>query len=125
VSDITPYIHLFVCHTVELLQLHGPLGQFSCQGLEKVNSVHKKLYFGATSRDGGRLGASGVNRRSASMQILRNSLRKLVRQDDEDYTIATNRRTILNLPCDCGRIFHYKSSFLKHLTQHAHKPAAC
>ena len=38
-QDVTPYIHMFVCHSVQLLRINGPLGLYTCQGLEKLNQT--------------------------------------------------------------------------------------
>lgn len=37
--DITPYMHAFVMHVPEFLELHGYLVMFSQQGLEKLNDL--------------------------------------------------------------------------------------
>lgn len=43
-KKITPYIHVFVFHTVELQVIHGDIHLFNSQGLEKFNDVVKKHY---------------------------------------------------------------------------------
>jgi hypothetical protein len=50
---ITPYIHIVVCHTAELIRNHGPLGQYEQQGLENSINIHKSSFFRSSSRGGG------------------------------------------------------------------------
>lgn len=50
----TPYLHIFCCHTIEILQKHRNLAKFSQQGFEAVHNLHKKMYFLGTSHDGGK-----------------------------------------------------------------------
>jgi hypothetical protein len=42
---ITPYIHILVCHTVQLIRNHGPLGRYEQQGLENSINIHKGSLF--------------------------------------------------------------------------------
>jgi hypothetical protein len=37
---VTPYIHVVVCHTKELMEANGSIGLFSQQGFE---ATHKKI----------------------------------------------------------------------------------
>jgi hypothetical protein len=43
-KEITPYIHVWVFHSVELLVIHGDIHIFTGQGLEKFNDIVKKYY---------------------------------------------------------------------------------
>jgi hypothetical protein len=49
-STISPYIHIFVFHIKELLELHGNINFYNLQGLEKLNSLQTKVYFCNTNR---------------------------------------------------------------------------
>ena len=51
-KDVTPYIHAFVNHVPEFLQLHGGLNVFNQQGLEKFNDVSTKMFFKGTNMRG-------------------------------------------------------------------------
>ena len=51
-KDVTPYIHAFVNHVPEFLQLHGDLNVFNQQGLEKFNDVSTKMFFKGTNMRG-------------------------------------------------------------------------
>jgi hypothetical protein len=39
---VTPYIHIFVSHFHEFLELHGDLNLFNQEGLEKLNLTYVK-----------------------------------------------------------------------------------
>ena len=41
---ISPYIHIFCKHTPELLEIHGNINIFNCQGLEKLNHFTIQYY---------------------------------------------------------------------------------
>jgi hypothetical protein len=51
---VTPYIHIVVCHTAELIRRHGTLGQYEQQGLENSINIHKASFFRSSSRGGGK-----------------------------------------------------------------------
>lgn len=107
-QDVTPYIHAFICHAVLLMRVNGPLGLYSCQGLEKLNQTHKQLYFASTSRDGGR---DGNNRRSASFQLLLHYLRQLGRRDMEKVGKPAKKKFF----CSCDNIYTSRGAFTNHL----------
>ena len=44
IKEITPYLHVWVFHSVELLVLHGDIHIYTGQGLEKFNDIVKKYY---------------------------------------------------------------------------------
>ena len=48
-KNITPYIHAFVKHVWEFLDLYGSLEQFSQQGLEKLNDLTTSHYFSSNN----------------------------------------------------------------------------
>ena len=50
---ITPYIHIFVFHVPEFLELYPNLNQFSMQSLEKKNHLTKLNFFFRTNRKSG------------------------------------------------------------------------
>lgn len=50
--NVTPYIHMVVCHTVPLLSMHGSIGRYSQQGFEATHKLHKRIYFSSTSHNG-------------------------------------------------------------------------
>ena len=49
-QKITPYLHIFVFHIPEFISVYKHLNLFSCQALEKLNSVTKTHYFRQTNR---------------------------------------------------------------------------
>ena len=53
-GTIPPYIHMFAFHLPELLELHGPINLYNCQGIEKMNDSITRNYHQATNkhRDG-------------------------------------------------------------------------
>ncbi len=53
-ADVTPYIHILMCHIPQQIEQHGPLRQYSCQTLEHVNHVNQLVFFRMTPRGGGR-----------------------------------------------------------------------
>ncbi len=52
-KTITPYMHLLTKHATEIIQVHGSLDIFNCQGLERFNDVTTKDYFGSTNHGRG------------------------------------------------------------------------
>ena len=48
--SITPYIHIFVFHTVQLIEKHKKIDLFNCQGLEKFNDFSTINYHRATNK---------------------------------------------------------------------------
>jgi hypothetical protein len=46
-SDITPYMHVFVCHMHEFIEKHRQWGvaAFSCAPVEKKNHQHISHFF--------------------------------------------------------------------------------
>lgn len=57
-KNVTPYIHLLVCHIPEFLKRYGTIASFSQQGVERLNDLITKDYFRST------------NHRDALMQIM-------------------------------------------------------
>jgi hypothetical protein len=51
---VTPYIHIVVCHTAQLIRKYGPLGRYEQQGLENSINIHKRSFFRASNRFGGK-----------------------------------------------------------------------
>lgn len=43
-DDITPYIHTFVYHVPQFLEMHGTLMQFNCQPVEKKNHWQSQAF---------------------------------------------------------------------------------
>jgi len=50
--EVTPYIHVMVCHTTSILLAHGSLSLFSQEGFEHCHKWQKQIYYFATSHDG-------------------------------------------------------------------------
>jgi len=69
---MTPYVHMFVAHSVQMVRRHGGLGQYSCQSAEKLNNMHQKAYFRCTPRGGGR---GPVETRTAEYHVYYRDLR--------------------------------------------------
>ena len=49
-STLSPYLHIFVYHSKELLELHGNINLYNTQGLEKLNSTQTSTYFRSTNK---------------------------------------------------------------------------
>ena len=47
---ITPYIHSFVHHFYEFMQLHGDVNLFNEQGLEKLNDLTTSQFYRSTNK---------------------------------------------------------------------------
>ncbi|PKC60050.1 hypothetical protein RhiirA1_468588 [Rhizophagus irregularis] len=65
-SDITPYMHVLVCHMSEFMERHKQFGikAFSCAAVEKKNHQQVTHFFRQTMKDGGK------NKKSAITDIL-------------------------------------------------------
>ena len=48
-KNVTPYIHLLICHIPEFLTKYGTIAPFAQQGLEKLNDIITKHYFRGTN----------------------------------------------------------------------------
>jgi hypothetical protein len=53
-KDGTPYLHIVLSHSIELIKKYGSLGIFEQQGLEGSIKIHKFSAYKATSRRGGK-----------------------------------------------------------------------
>ena len=51
-KEVTPYIHMVICHVGEFMRIHGCLISFTQQGLEKYNDTMTKDYFRSSSHKG-------------------------------------------------------------------------
>ena len=49
-EKFTPYVHIFVFHSIEFIKIYKNLNLFSNQGLEKLNDVTKTNYFRQTNK---------------------------------------------------------------------------
>jgi len=62
VNNVTPYIHILVCHAHELMARFGDLNIRSQQGFEHLQQEQKIAFRNSSSRGGGRLqGKSSLN----------------------------------------------------------------
>ena len=48
-KNVTPYIHLLICHIPEFLIKYGTIAPFAQQGLEKLNDIITQHYFRGTN----------------------------------------------------------------------------
>jgi hypothetical protein len=60
-SQVTPYIHILVCHGHELVERFGDLNIRNQQGFEHLQKEQKDAYRTSTSRGGGRSQSSSLN----------------------------------------------------------------
>lgn len=97
-KDITPYIHVFVSHTIQLWKRHGNLTLYSCQALEARNAEHQRSWFRQTMRGG------GSTRTSPLMAILLAELRRYCKK-----VIAPKLRCRF-----CGKGYSYPARLQKH-----------
>lgn len=77
--NVTPYIHVVVCHSITLLDRHGSISKFSQQGFEATHAWHCKLYYSSTSHDGG-VKKAGNNINSSILQVLNKCYRIVLLQ---------------------------------------------
>ncbi|GBC29124.2 hypothetical protein GLOIN_2v1783867 [Rhizophagus irregularis DAOM 181602=DAOM 197198] len=61
-SDITPYMHVLVCHMSEFMKRHKQFGikAFSCAAVEKKNHQQVTHFFRQTMKDGGKIKKSAI-----------------------------------------------------------------
>jgi len=51
-QNVTPYIHIVVCHTMPWLRKYGSIGRYSQQGFEATHKWHKQIYYFSTNHNG-------------------------------------------------------------------------
>lgn len=51
-DDLTPYIHAFVYHVPQFLQMHGTLINFNCQPVEKKNHWQSQTFHRGSQKGG-------------------------------------------------------------------------
>lgn len=44
-KNVTPYVHAFVFHLHEMIEIHGDINLFNMQGMEKLNDITTQQYF--------------------------------------------------------------------------------
>ena len=49
-SNVTPYIHIFVTHLHEFVDLYGDINLYTCQGNEKLNDLMKTYWFRSNNK---------------------------------------------------------------------------
>lgn len=49
-TNVTPYMHMFVFHLHEFVELYGDIDLFTCQGLEKLNDLMKAYWFRSNNK---------------------------------------------------------------------------
>ena len=49
-SNVTPYMHALLYHVPAVIKNHGPLKNYSCQTIEKLNDVVKRVTLGKCNR---------------------------------------------------------------------------
>jgi len=49
-TTLCPYLHIFIYHSKELLELHGNINMYNTQGLERLNSTQTSIYFRNTNK---------------------------------------------------------------------------
>jgi hypothetical protein len=49
-EHITPYIHIFVQHLHEIVEIHDNVGLYTMQGLEKLNDITTQHYFNSSNK---------------------------------------------------------------------------
>ena len=52
-KNITPYLHIVVCHSVQMLKKFNSLSLYSQQGFEAAHKLQKLIWERATSHGGG------------------------------------------------------------------------
>lgn len=60
----TPYMHLFVVHSANLIERFGSINIFNAQGLEKLNDMTTTEYYRGTNHRNGVESLSQIMRRS-------------------------------------------------------------
>lgn len=92
-KSVTPYIHIFYCHVVEMLEIHGQISLFTQEGLEKLNDQSTVNFFSATNRKGAQ----------ALKQLLLKA-KRITYYQDNGYTREHGKRHCSR----CGHPGHYK-----------------
>lgn len=49
-KNITPYMHAFVFHMPEFINLHGNINRYNLQGLEKLNDITTQIYHRSSNK---------------------------------------------------------------------------
>ena len=49
-TQVTPYIHITADHLHQLMERHGNLNLFNCEGLEKANSINTRCFHRASNK---------------------------------------------------------------------------
>ena len=49
-DEVTPYIHIFVSHFHEFMELHGDQNIFNQEGLERLNYDVRQIYHKSTNK---------------------------------------------------------------------------
>lgn len=84
--NVTPYLHIVICHSVMLLQRYGSISQFSQQGFEATHKWHRIVYYSSTNRDGGK--GKTLESKSALLQIIYKTYRLQIL---EAYLFRSNK----------------------------------
>ena len=89
-EEVTPYIHIVVCHTISILEKHSSIGFFSQQGFESTHKWHKMIFYFSSSHDG-KVGRNYLHRITSSIdQILTKIYRvHLLKMDKDVLTLLT------------------------------------
>jgi hypothetical protein len=91
-DQVTPYIHIVICHSISWLEMHSSISQFSQQGFEATHKWHKHIYYFSTSHDG-KVGRTR-SATSSIQQILQKIYRMYLMQmtSDELKTFISNNQ---------------------------------
>jgi hypothetical protein len=89
-NEITPYIHVFVHHIPEFMEIHKKWGikAFSCSAVEKKNHDHTSFFFKKTTKNGGKKAHSAI------IEILENENRILYHSINNTSSIYQKPQTI-------------------------------
>ena len=78
-KNITPYLHIVVCHSVEMLKKFNSLSLYSQQGFEAAHKLQKLIWERATSHGGGRY--------SSIKQTMEHIYRHFLMMLKQDYNV--------------------------------------
>lgn len=107
-DDITPYMHMLMCHFPEFIQRHGSLEKFSSAVTERCNGVDGRAFFGCTSRR--------VAGGEALKELLTRRLRLLV---NPQAALLSSKEVTCSCP-NCGKGYCKKGWLDKHVEQTGH-----
>ena len=93
-KEVTPYIHVMICHVGEFMRIHGCLISFTQQRLEKYNDTMTKDYFRSSSHKGEQA-LTQIMEKQNRLEYFSDS--DVKRPKHHDVTLTTNQNYVAGL----------------------------